>query len=158
VSDEPGGFRSKTGVRVRFVMDTSALIRYLVRPGAAIKELIEVLWLGDRIEMVTCPELLTELEGVLKRDYILALIQPAEALVLLDAIRRKAEFLPSLGTMPPYTRDRKDDKFVACAVAGSVDCVITVDKDLLDLETLVGIQLLAPYRFLELYRAGHGQT
>ena len=68
---------------------------------------------------------------------------------MLDAIRRKAEFLPSLGAIPAYTRGRKDDKFIACAVAGRVKYVITADKDLLDMETFADIQLLAPHKSLE---------
>ena len=59
---------------IRAVVDTSVLIRYLIRPSAAIKELIEMRWLGDQVQMVTAPELVKELEDVLKRDTIQALI------------------------------------------------------------------------------------
>jgi putative PIN family toxin of toxin-antitoxin system len=149
VNARQSGSHRGNGDLIRVIIDTSAFIRYLIRPSAALRELIEVLWLGDQIEMVTCPELLAELEDVLQRDYIRALVQPDDAEALLDAIRRKAEFLPALGVIPSYTRDRKDDKFIACAIAGHVRYIITVDKDLLDLETFLGIQLLAPHKFLE---------
>jgi putative PIN family toxin of toxin-antitoxin system len=147
----PGDLFNRSSGPLRVVVDTSTLIRYLIRPGAAIRTLIEDLWLSDQIRMVTCPELLAELEGVLQRDYIRAVIHPEDADALLAAIRRKAEFLPSLGTIPSYSRDRKDDKFIACAVAGRVTYVITVDKDLLDMEVCAGIRLLAPHKFLERY-------
>ncbi len=149
---DPGAFDRSGGDQVRVVIDTSALIRYLIRPGAAIRTLIEDLWLGDQLQMVTCPELLAELEGVLQRNYIQAVVQSEDADALLSAIRRKADLLPPLGAIPPYSRDRKDDKFIACAVAGQVQAVITVDKDLLDMEVCAGIRLLAPHKFLELYR------
>lgn len=138
---------------VRVLVDTSALIRYLIRPSAALRTIIEDLWLDDQIQMVTCPELMRELEGVLQRDYIQALVQPEDAEALLDAIRRKAEYLPPLGAIPPYTRDHKDDKFIACAVVGEVKYVITTDKDLLDMRTFSDIHLIAPDAFLEQFEA-----
>ena len=133
---------------IRAVIDTSVLIRYLVRPSAAIKELIEVLWLGDEVQMVTAPELIEELKGVLERDYIKALIRPAEGQVLLDAIYQKAEILLSFGRVPSYTRDPKDDKFVACALVGSADCLVTVDEDILVLRTVGDVRMTTPYDFV----------
>jgi predicted nucleic acid-binding protein len=61
---------------IRVVIDTGVLIRYLIRPSAAVKELIEVRWFADQVRMVSAPELTKELEGVLARDHIQALIRP----------------------------------------------------------------------------------
>jgi predicted nucleic acid-binding protein len=47
-----------------------------------------------------------------------------------------------------YSRDPKDDKFVACALAGDADYVVTEDKDILVLEALAGVRLVTPYDFL----------
>jgi putative PIN family toxin of toxin-antitoxin system len=132
---------------IRAVIDTSVLIRYLIRPSAAIKELIEVLWLGDEVQMVSAPEVIEELEGVFERDYIKALIRPAEGQVLVDAIYQKAEILPSFGQVPSYTRDPKDDKFVACALAGGADYLVTVDQDILILDAVADVRTVTPYDF-----------
>jgi putative PIN family toxin of toxin-antitoxin system len=137
---------------IRAVIDTSVLIRYLVKPSVAIKELIEMRWLGDEVQMVTAPELIAELEGVLGRDYVQALIQPEEGQALLDAIYFKADILPPLGPIPSYTRDSKDDKFIACALAGDAEYVITVDKDLLILETLSDVRIATPYDFMARFK------
>jgi putative PIN family toxin of toxin-antitoxin system len=101
---------------IRVVIDTSVLIRYLIKPSAAIRRLMENLWLNDDVVMISSPELIAELEDVLARDYIRRLIRPEEGKALLNAIRATAEILPSLGEAPAYTRDPKDDKFVACPV------------------------------------------
>jgi len=134
---------------IRVVIDTSVLIRYLIRPSAAIKELIEVRWLADKVRMVSAPELIEELEGVLARDYVQTLIRPEEGQALLHAIHLKAETLPLLGDVPPYTRDRKDDKFVACALVGDAAYVISEDKDLLALGVLQGIRMVTPHEFIQ---------
>jgi CRISPR-associated endoribonuclease Cas6 len=63
MSFAPAAFARSNGGAVRLIMDTSALIRYLIRPGAALRTIVEELWLGDQIQIVTCPELLAELEG-----------------------------------------------------------------------------------------------
>lgn len=132
----------------RVIIDTSVFIRYLIKPSAAIRKLIEELWLDDEIELVAAPELLEELAAVLQREYIRALIQPVEGQILLDTIYAKANLLPSLGSIPSYTRDPKDDKFVACALMGAVQYLITVDRDLLVLGNLGDIPVLTPYDFL----------
>ena len=130
------------------MIDTSCLLRYLIRPGKAIKELIEVWFLEDRIRLVTSPELLGELESVLSRNRIRELIHPDEGAALLDAIRYKAEILPPLGDIPSYSRDPKDDKFVACAIAGRVADLITVDRDLLELSTVGSVKVVHPHVFI----------
>jgi putative PIN family toxin of toxin-antitoxin system len=98
--------------------------------------------------MVTAPDLIAELEGVLKRDYIQMLIRTEEGQALLDAITQKADILPPLGPVPAYTRDPKDDKFVACALVGDADYLITEDKDLLVLQVVGDVRIVTPYGFL----------
>ena len=133
---------------IRAIIDTSVLIRYLIKPSAAIKELLEERWLGDEVQMVTAPDLIAELEGVLKRDYIQTLIRTEEGQALLDAITQKADILPPLGPVPAYTRDPKDDKFVACALVGDANYLITEDKDMLVLEVVGDVRIVTPYDFL----------
>jgi putative PIN family toxin of toxin-antitoxin system len=133
---------------IRAVIDTSVLIRYLIKPSAAIKELIEERWLGHEVQMVTAPDLIAELEGVLKRDYIQMVIRPEEGNALLDAITQEADILAPLGLVPAYTRDRKDDKFVACALAGGANYLITEDKDILVLRAVGDVRIVTPYDFV----------
>jgi putative PIN family toxin of toxin-antitoxin system len=133
---------------IRAIIDTSVLIRYLIKPSAAIKELIEERWLGDEVQMVTALDLIAELEGVLKREYIQTLIRTEEGQALLDTITQKANILPPLGQVPAYTRDPKDDKFVASALVGDANYLITEDKDMLVLEVVGDVRIVTPYDFL----------
>lgn len=133
-------------------MDTSVLIRYLIKPSAAIVELIEDRWLAGDVVMVTAPELVAELEGVLQRERMLRFIQPEEGQVLLAAIRRLAESLPPLGPVSAYTRDPKDDKFVACALAAHAQYLVTLDKDILVLRSLGDVQMVTPYEMVQVLR------
>ncbi|MFN2244074.1 MAG: putative toxin-antitoxin system toxin component, PIN family, partial [Anaerolineae bacterium] len=47
-----------------------------------------------------------------------------------------------------YTRDPKDDKFVACALVGDANYLITEDKDLLVLQVVRDVRIMTPYDFL----------
>lgn len=135
---------------IRTVIDISVWMRYLIKPSSAVRELIEVRWLGDEVQAVTAPELIKELEEILARDYIRVLVQPEEGNALLNAIHRKADILPPLGTVPVCTRDRKDDKFVACALVGDAAYVVTLDKDILALRALGDVRMVTPVEFLTL--------
>ena len=133
----------------RAVIDTNVLIRYLIRPGAAVREIIEQLWVDEQFVMFTSPELLAELEDVLARPRIRKLIHAEDADALLEAIRLRAQIIPAVDTTPQYTRDRKDDKFVACAIAGRADYLVTTDDDILVLGELGGVRFVTPYAFVQ---------
>ncbi|HOC22390.1 MAG TPA: putative toxin-antitoxin system toxin component, PIN family [Anaerolineae bacterium] len=142
----------------RVVIDTSVWIRYLIRPSAAIRTLVEDLWLGDSIQVVSAPELQTELQDVLARPNIQRFITRAAGKVLLETLLLKATFLPALGDIPAFTRDPKDDKFIACALAGSACYIITTDADLLVLGTVNRVQIVTPEGFLTAFAAAQSTT
>mgnify|MGYP003504180321 FL=1 len=52
---------------------------------------------------------------------------------------------------PRVTRDRDDDYLIALAIAGAVDALVSIDKDLLEADTSVSV--VRPARFLELLAA-----
>ena len=133
---------------VRAVIDTNVLIRYLVRPGAAIRALVEELWIDAHFQMVTSPELIAELTEVLARPRIQKLVQREEAAALLATIHALADMIPLLAAVPEYTRDRKDDKFVACAIAGQADFLVTADEDILVLGSLLQTRMVTPFAFV----------
>ncbi len=49
--------------------------------------------------------------------------------------------------------DRDDDKFLETALAGEADCLITGDRDLLDMTPFRGIPILTPAAFLNAFNA-----
>jgi uncharacterized protein len=139
---------------IRVVVDTSVLIRYLIKPGSAVRAMIEQYWVDGAFVMVTAPELLAELRAVLARPAMSELVRADEAAVLVAAVRDRAEMISPLGEVPVYTRDRKDDVFVACAVAGRADCIVTADNDILVLERLLEVRMVTPQQFVTIVAGG----
>lgn len=132
---------------IRVVIDSSVLIRYLLKPSRATRELIEQTWLEEKIEVVTAPELMQELADVLARPKIRRFVMQDEATALIEALTLLGTILPPLGPIPPYTRDSKDDKFVACAMLGDAQYLITYDEDLLVLGAVATVEILTPEVF-----------
>jgi uncharacterized protein len=54
-------------------------------------------------------------------------------------------------TPPAFTRDPKDEPFIAAALASAADYLITGDKDFLDKQPLVSTRILRPAEFARLF-------
>ena len=74
---------------------------------------------------------------------------PDDGQALLAAIYGLAEIMPALGPVQAYTRDPKDDKFVACALLARAEHLVSVDRDILALQSLGTVQMLTPYALLQ---------
>jgi uncharacterized protein len=129
---------------LRLVIDTNVFIRYLIRPSTAVAALIERHWIEGQVQLVLSPELLAELTRVLARPSIQRLIHAEEAHALHTALQQQSELLAPLNQIPHYSRDPKDDMFVACALAGQVDYLVTFDEDLLSLGQVGNVQIVTP--------------
>ena len=66
----------------------------------------------------------------------------------METIDLLAETVPPLGTVPAFSRDPKDDKFIACALAGAAHFLITTDEDLLILNEIEDVRIMTPYHFV----------
>ena len=74
-------------------------------------------------------------------------VDPTPVLSLLLAFARFVEPAP-LGKR--RSRDVKDDRYLACALAARADAVVSNDRDLLVLGKPFGIPILTPVQFLKL--------
>jgi hypothetical protein len=59
-----------------------------------------------------------------------------------------AELTPEITDIPRIVRDPNDDVVIACAVAVDAACIVTRDRDLLDLGNHGKIAILSPEAFL----------
>ena len=50
------------------------------------------------------------------------------------------------------SRDAKDDPYLGTALAAQADCIVSYDKDLLELERPFGIVIIRPAQFLKLIK------
>jgi putative PIN family toxin of toxin-antitoxin system len=128
---------------MRVVLDTNVLISALFWGGQP-RRLVD-LAIAGRIQAITSPELLGELERVLAEDFEVP--QDKVEFVLRDVLSY-AEITVPLEEIEAPVRDPGDTKVIACAVSGRADCIVTGDRDLLALGEAHGVAVLSVRAFL----------
>ncbi len=97
-----------------------------------------------RFRMAVSSEILSEYRGVSQR--------PAFAkrnyTGLLKWIEKYALMVDPAPLGKRRSRDSKDDIFLACALAAEAFCIVSSDKDLLDLKKPFGIEVIRPAQFI----------
>jgi uncharacterized protein len=130
---------------MRVIVDTNVFVSLLIRPGEALSTFIE--YLDEYAIILYSAETLTELVDVMRRRKFQTYTTAEEVATFVQWIIATGE-LVSVDKVPRVSRDPKDDKFLAVAVAGGADYLISGDKDLLVLGQINSIPIVSPAAFL----------
>jgi uncharacterized protein len=126
---------------VRIVFDTNVLIAAFISQGVC-HELFEHCILHH--SLIGSDFILAEVKEKLVRKFIVGDEGANEAEKFL---RSSMEIVAISNLQNPVCRDPDDDNILATAVAGSCECIITGDKDLLILREYAGIRIISPAEF-----------
>lgn len=132
---------------IRAVIDTNLIVSYLLSQGETLSRLID-LWEDDCFVYVTSHEILREIEEVVNHPQLRPHMK-GDPEVLLKLIKNDALITPGDLVLTGVCRDPKDDKFIACAVEGEADFIVTGDKDLLDLDTYENVKMIRVHDFVQ---------
>jgi len=138
----------------RVVLDTNLLVSYLLTQGKTISRIIAH-WANGDIEVVVSPAIMEELVEVVRRPR-LSRQMAVDPQILIDLLSSEALHTQSNLAFPGASRDPKDDKFLACAVEGAADYIVTGDADLLSLGKFHTVQIVRPAEFVQLLIAAEG--
>ena len=130
---------------IRAVLDTNVLFSGLISEHSPPCQLVDV-WLDGGYRLVTSLYQVEELNHVLAYPR-------AEVDLILAALLSEAEVMAGEFQLPGVTRDPKDDPLVAAAVEGGAGYLVSGDRDLLDLGSYEGVQMVTPREFVEINRA-----
>lgn len=134
---------------IRAVLDTNTLVSAAIRPngeaGKIIKEVRQQSFL-----LLYSSGTLTELVDVLNRPRLKDKYQltPPYLHLFFNLIRLRGEKV-IVTKRVAVCRDPDDDLFLAVALAGKADFVVTNDSDLLILSPFAGIPIIPPTDFLK---------
>lgn len=132
---------------MRIVLDTNVFISGVFFAGPPYR--ILQAWRDDRIHLVVCPEILAEYRQVavrLSRTY-----KGIDILPMIDLVTVRSKIVRVLPLSKPVCEDPKDDVFLACALAGKTQTIVSGDRHLLKLSGFAGIQVLRPRAFVDAY-------
>ncbi len=132
----------------RAVIDTNVLVSALILPRSRVGSVLVHLTRGAFIPLYHM-DMLEELIAVLARPRIRTRYHISD-----DSIRTIVDLLLLRGELAEpiervaVCRDPKDDIFLAVALAGQADALVTGDSDLLSLNPFRGIPIMTPAEFL----------
>lgn len=134
---------------MRVVLDTVVFVRALINPHGIWCQLLEA---HDDYDLVISPAILVEIVDVLNRPELTRRFPRMSALPDVRrvlAIIEKAEVVDP-ASVESVCRDSTDDKFFACALAGSADFIVSEDKDILAVGEYRGVRTVRATEFLAL--------
>ncbi|MBK5249524.1 MAG: putative toxin-antitoxin system toxin component, PIN family [Actinomycetales bacterium] len=117
----------------RVVLDVNVYVAALLSPAGTPAQVL-LAWTNEEYELIVSPQLLAELERVLRRPKFSRSISDPEITALLDGLREDATVLPDPPAEPGLTPDPKDDYLVTLARAAHADCIVSGDTHLTGLE------------------------
>ena len=132
---------------MRIVLDTNVLISGIFWNGTPSK--ILEWWINDKYQVLITQPILEEYINVLNRvskgkkdslvnAWMLFIVENG----IVVNVRKKFKL----------SADPDDDKFIDCAVSGSADFIVSGDEHLLDLKSVLNVNILKPNGFLELLK------
>jgi hypothetical protein len=130
---------------LRVVFDTNVIVSAVLLAGSVPRQAFDKA-LDEGTLLLSAPVLL-ELAEVLSRKKLNKYLLEEERMRFLVALLKEAE-LVEVTEEVTGCRDAKDDKFLALAVCGRADFIVSGDDDLLVLNPFRGIAILTPREFL----------
>lgn len=133
---------------MRAVIDTGIFVSALIRKGGTLGSILGALRDGS-FSAVYTTDTLVEIIDVLGRDKfrIKYHIEPDDISALIHLIRLRGELVIPNDKVTAC-RDPKDDKFLEAGLAGSADCIVSGDSDLLDMGSFEDIPIMRPAEFI----------
>jgi putative PIN family toxin of toxin-antitoxin system len=135
---------------VKVVVDTNVLLSGLFYRGPSRQ--VYLAWTAGHFVGVVTAEILAEYRRVANR--YLGTERDSEVEEALELILSNSEFIDAPPLQQAMCRDPDDNKFIACALHGEADYIVTGDKDLLALAGKLTVTILKPAQFVEKARKG----
>jgi len=129
-----------------YVFDANAIISALLLPDSTPRRAFDKARAQGRI--LLSEPVINELDDVLRRPRLEKYIHKEERIHFLVALLREAYIVRVTETVADC-RDPKDNKYLELALESQASCIVTGDKDLLDLNPYRGVAILTPRQFLD---------
>ena len=130
----------------RAVVDTNVLISAALRAQGKPRRVLDVIRRCNGV-LLFSDETYRELRSRLRRPKFDRYVSQAIRAVYLSQLMAVSEWV-SITNAKLGCRDPDDDKFLETALMGDADCIVTGDRDLLEMSPFHGISILSPSEVL----------
>lgn len=136
--------------KLRAVVDTNLFISGIFGKGSLSAKLQD-LWVNQEFELVTSIEIMKEVSRVLQYPRIKKRFHPEDETIrrFFRLVFRKAVITKDIYQTDIITEDSSDNKFLACALEGKADYIISRDKHLKNLKQFHGIKIVDVKSFID---------
>lgn len=131
----------------RLVIDSNVWIAALISPTGTARQLVDAV-LDHDVDILMSEATFAELVSRLDRPKFDRYREQEAWNLFLSELVELAAWHEDTGTATGISRDPDDDKFLALAVTGQADAIISGDRDLLELAAHEGVPVLSPAQFL----------
>ena len=136
---------------MRAVLDANVIVSGLIRPQGPPGQILVRLLRDHAFEIVASPAMLDELRRSLRypklRKYLR--LEKEGIDVWVEALAALAVIVEGRVTERIVIADPADDIYLAAAVDGLADYIVSGDRHLLDIAMYAGIPIVSPRKFLE---------
>jgi hypothetical protein len=135
----------------RVVLDANQFVSSLLKPHSNSAEIVRLVSVGG-LTLLLSPAILDELQRVLVYPRIKKLHRrtPEEIERFLRTLEKISVVTPGMLSVSTVADDPSDNVYLACAVEGSADFIVSGDHHLTDLKTFRGIPIVNAATFLKL--------
>lgn len=133
----------------RVVLDTNVLISALIVPVGKPAQILKYL---EELTLLTSEPILIEMERVLHYSRIQKRYKLNDEIInlYLERVREVSSIVHVETEVLVVEDDPDDDKFLACAVDGEAEYIVSGDPHLLTVKEYEGVKILTPSDFLAL--------
>ena len=142
--------------KLLIVLDTNVLISAAFGIENTTPDQIHRALRKQEFILVTSPEILQEIEEVLNREKIIQITKMTKAEIkkFLQDLIDIAFIVSGNVAVQVSQKDPDDDKFIAAAIEGKADYIVSGDKPLLNIKEYMGIKIISPKDFMRLLKKG----
>jgi putative PIN family toxin of toxin-antitoxin system len=130
---------------MRVVLDTNVFVSGIFFAGPPYQ--ILKAWQEERLDIVASSPILEEYRGVGKK--LSDQFPGIDLTPILELVAARAMIIEAMDLAEPVCDDPDDDKFMACALSGRAQYIVSGDKHLLKISGCQGLKIVTPRKFLD---------
>ena len=136
---------------MKVVLDTNLFVSATIASQGKPAQILDA-WRARRFGLVIREDILEEIREVLCRPHIRKRHQWTQEEIdcFLDGLGEMAIITPGELEVKAVADDPDDNMYLACAVEGEADYIVSGDQHLLKLGAFKGIQIITPAQFLDI--------